>query len=526
VESAAPILEPAPLFRVESPSRRPRWRVTTVGLAGVLVAFVGFGLLHALEQPPFVAPDETAHVGYAHDVASLSLPEISEFPVVPDSATQWRAERESARDDRYRGVWVANHPPLSYVAVAPLIWLSRAGDAADGGLILLRFANVAFAAVGVALTYKLAEELTDGDRGLALMSAALVAVIPHGHAVFSQALNDGFGFACSTAVVWAGVRAIRRDDRHFRRDLVLLGAAAAACFGARATTMLVATAVVATVAVYWFSRPTSTWARRRRDAGRVILVGLLPAVVLFGWFYVRNIALYGDIGASRYLLDWFERQRRGSVVDMVTRGEMWVHVYQGLLSPSTVARRLPRFTNVLSALAVAGVVVVAVTGRIHRGVTSPLGSAVVRWRVVLCLVAVGTLGLTLAQHVSGGGNPYSRYLLPAIGVIATLFVVGMERLLPRWGPVALVAVTGWWAVTNLPVGVDPESVRRPRDRGTPPPELLRVLPLSDSWRTGAGVLIVLGLVVAVASMLVMTFARRRDGSDAHMSRRGTRITTR
>ena len=45
---------------------------------------------------------------------------------------------------------MANHPPLSYVAVAPLIWLSRAGEAADGGLILLRFANVAFAAVGVA----------------------------------------------------------------------------------------------------------------------------------------------------------------------------------------------------------------------------------------------------------------------------------------------------------------------------------------------------------------------------------------
>lgn len=498
-------------------SQRPRWKVTTVGLVGVLVAFVGFGLLHALEQTPFVAPDETAHVGYAQDVASLSLPEISEFPVVPISATQWRAERESARDDRYRGVWVANHPPLSYVAVAPLIWLSRAGEAADGGLILLRFANVAFAAVGVALTYKLAEELTDANRELALMSAALVAVIPLGHAVFSQALNDGFGFACATAVVWAGVRAIRRDDRHFRRDLVVLGAAAAACFGARATTMLVATTVVLTVAVYWLSRPTSTWTRRCRDAGTVIVVGLLPAVVLFGWFYVRNIALYGDIGASRYLLDRFDRERRGSVLDMVTRGGMWARAYQGLLSPTTVARRLPRFTNVLSALAVAGVAVVAVTGRIHRGVASPQGSGVVRWRVVLCLVAAGTVAITLAQHVSGGGNPYSRYLLPAVGVSAALFIVGMERLLPTWGPLALVAVTGWWAITNLPVGVDPELVRRPRDRGAPPPELLRVLPLSDPWRTGAGVLIVLGLAVAVASMLVMTITRRRDGSDAMLT---------
>jgi hypothetical protein len=524
VESAAPILEPAPLVRVGSTSLRLRWRATTVGLVGVLVAFVGFGWLHALEQTPFVAPDETAHVGYAQEVASLSLPEIAEFPVVPVSATQWRAERDSARDDRYRGVWVANHPPLSYVAVAPLIWMSRAEGAPDGGLILLRFANVAFAAVGVALTFKLTEELTDANRELALMSAAFVAVIPHGHAVFSQALNDGFGFACATAVVWAGIRAIRRDDVHVRRDLMVLGAAAAACFGARATTMLVATAVVATVAISFLSRPASTWATRRRDAGAVILVGLVPAVVLFGWVYLRNIALYGDVGASRYLLDRFQRQPRGSVLDTVRRGEMWLHVYQGLLSPSTVARRLPRFTNVLSALALAGVAVVAVTGRIRRGVTSPQGSTVVRWRVVLCLVAVGTVGMTLAQHVSGGGSPYSRYLLPVIGVGATLFIVGMERILPTWGPIALVAVAGWWAVTNLPVGVDPDSVRRPRDRGAPPPELLRVLPLTDAWRTGAGVLVVLGLVVAVASMVVVTIGRR--GPDAHMSRRGTRITTR
>jgi len=525
VESAAPILELPQALRVEGTTRRRRWRITTIGLVGVIVAFVGFGSLHALEQPPFVAPDETAHVGYAQDVASLGLPEISEFPVVPTSATQWRAERESAQDDRYRSVWVANHPPLSYAVVAPLVWLSRAQGAADGGLILLRFANVAFAAVGVALTFKLAEELTDGNRGLALMSAALVAALPHGHAVFSQALNDGFGFACMTAVVWAGVRTIGRDDR-FRRNLVVLGAASAACFGARASTMLVATVVVATVALYCLSRPDSTWVRRRRDAADVILLGLLPAIALFGWFYVRNMALYGDIGASHYLLDRFQRQRRGSVLDMLTQGEMWVHVYQGLLSPSTVARNLPRFTNVLSALAATGATVVAVTGRVRPGRTEAPNAAIVRWRMVLCLVAVGTVGLTLAQHASGGGSPYSRYLLPAIGVGATLYVVGMERLFPKWGPIGLVAIAGWWAATNLPVGVDPELVRRPRDRGALPPSLLRVLPLSDPWRAAAGTLIVFGLVLAVVSILVVTFAGRDNESDGHMSHRGTRITTR
>ena len=52
-------------------------------------------LLFAFEQPPFVAPDETAHVGYAHEIAGFDLPEVTEFPDVPDSAVQWQAERES-----------------------------------------------------------------------------------------------------------------------------------------------------------------------------------------------------------------------------------------------------------------------------------------------------------------------------------------------------------------------------------------------------------------------------------------------
>ena len=56
--------------------------------------FVGIALLFAFEQPPFVAPDETAHVGYAHEIAGFDLPEITESPDVPDSAVQWQAERD------------------------------------------------------------------------------------------------------------------------------------------------------------------------------------------------------------------------------------------------------------------------------------------------------------------------------------------------------------------------------------------------------------------------------------------------
>ena len=101
-------------------------------------------------------------------------------------------------------MWVANHPPLHYVAVAPLIWFAEATDRPDGGLLLMRLANLAFAAVGVVFTYLLATELTGGVRRIGLAAAAIVALVPQGHTYFSRGLNDGLAFAAGTGLLWAG----------------------------------------------------------------------------------------------------------------------------------------------------------------------------------------------------------------------------------------------------------------------------------------------------------------------------------
>jgi hypothetical protein len=496
------------------PRRRPTRPSSSVivGLVAIVVAFVGIGALHALQQPPFLPTDETAHVGYAQEIASLRLPQIREFPEVPVEARQWQAERSTANDTRYRGVWVANHPPLHYAAVAPLIWFSRATDAPDAGLILMRFANVAFAALGVVFTFLLASELTRRNHRLALFAAALAALVPQGHAVFSQGLNDGLGFAAGTAVVWAGARCLRRIDALSRRDLALLAATAAVAFGSRAATMLLAVAVVGVVALRRFTRPAPSASVQWQRAARVALIGLGPAVVVFGWFYARNMVLYGDIGASQYLLEMFRRDRRGSLFDQIVRWSMWSNVYEGLMSPTTRRRIVPPGSALITLIAAIGVGIVFVTGRIgrdaepsSRSASSPddrIGEAhTLRWQLSLGLVGVGLIALTIAQHASGGGNAHSRYAMPAIGVAAVLLVIGMERIWSRWAPLGLVAIAGWWALVNLPVDIDPQTLRRNRDDGQLPPMPLRVLPLSDGWRTAAGVLIAVGVVVA-AGVLV------------------------
>jgi Dolichyl-phosphate-mannose-protein mannosyltransferase len=458
-------------------------------LVGIVIAFVGITGMFAFQQAPFYDSDEKAHLGYAHEIADFRLPEIERQPDVPDGATQWQVERGTGRDSRYRGVWVANHPPLHYVAVAPLIWFAEATDRPDGGLLLMRFANIAFAAAGVVFTYLLATELT-GARRVGLAAAAIVALVPQGHTYFSRALNDGLAFAAGTALLWAGVRCLRRPDR---RNLFVLGAMAAVAAGTRTATMLLAVVVVGAVAfVQLHGSGSEPWRPRLHRATAVVAIGLGPAAVLFGWFYVRIQLLYGDVGASTFLLEHFDREPRGSIPFVLTQGRLWVHLFHRMASTAPLSWAWPRFANIVGLVAIVGLVVAMVRPR----------AGTRRRAIAVCLLAAAVITLTVAQHLAGGGSPYPRYFFPVLGVLAALAAVGFDRLLPGVLPAAVVAAMAWWAIKQMPIGVDPVFTRRPRDNGAVPPPALRVLPVGDGWRMIAAGVIVTGVVVVVTALCI------------------------
>jgi hypothetical protein len=397
---------------------------------------------------------------------------------------------------------------LHYLATAPLIWLSNVVDRPDGGLMFMRLANIAFAATGVVLTYVLGRDLSGGVRRIGVVAAAMAALVPQGHTLFSQGMNDGLGFAAGTAVAWAGVRCVGTGPgRYGTRDLVLLGAAAAACAGARSATLAVACTVVAFVAVARFRTADGGSTDRLLAAARVVAFGVVPAAALFGWAYVRNQVLYGDFAGSRFLLDRFRREPDGSLLEVLFSGNLWIDLYHMLMSPSPIFLvSAPPGVNPALLLATIGVVVVAIRGRTGDVVRRGVHGVVTRPALGLCVLVVLVVVVTVAQHVSGGGNRYARYLLPALGVAAALFALGLDRLWPRVLPAITVVLMGWWALRNVPSGVDPVAERRPRDRGVRMPELLQVLPASPWLRTAAGFAIAVGCVL-LAVWLVSTLAR-------------------
>lgn len=502
---------------------RPR---EVIGLVAAALAFVAIATTFAFQTPPFLAPDETAHLGYAHEIAGGNLPEIDREPNVPATATQWQAERASGADDRYRTVWVANHPPLHYIATAPLIWLSNVTDRPDGGLMFLRLANIAFAAAGIVFTYLFAVEVTAGARRVALAAAGLTALLPQAHGLFSAALNDGLAFAAGGALLWTGARCLRRGGS--TGDLAMLGVAAAAAWGARTATMLLAIAVVGFVATARLIDGGSGRERIRRAAVSIGL-GLGPAVVVFGWFYVRVLIVYGDIGGSEFLLDRFQRTSRGSVPEVVTWGHLWVDLYHKLLSPSpTFSVKAPAGSNPVGIAAAVGFVVAVVVGRTGDWTGPKVRWVISRAVVLLGLVSVAVIAATVVQHVSGGGNSYARYLFPVLPVLATYAAIGFDRLVPRLFPAAALGALMVWAWRNVPTQVDPQSIRRPRDDGRAMPEALSVIPSSPWLRdvtlaaavTGSAIL---AIVVVVGVLGVRPGLIRRRLAERVGNREGPHV---
>src|SRR5918996_1644342 len=50
---------------------------------------------------------------------------------------------------------------------------------------------------------------------------------------------------------------------------------------------------------------------------------LAAAVAAAGWFYLRNLSLYGDLTGTAALLDQFGRTPKGSVLELVARPGFW-----------------------------------------------------------------------------------------------------------------------------------------------------------------------------------------------------------
>lgn len=489
----------------------------------ILALAAVLGLTYSVITPAFWPVDETAHVAYvdhlAHGegLATIDTPIDWSLPY-PGLYDRLRTDLVQGRNGRM-DIWTSNHPPLAYAIQAVALRVGGAVAGPAGALLAARLTSVVWFVLGVWASMQLAFLLAPGLRSrhgresrmnpvdIACATGALVAVTPTLGHLAGLVFNDVPAFALSTICLYLGVRAVYQGVTP--RSLYGMGLVAGAAALTRVS-CLPAVAVMGLLVAYAHVRQTQQGRSGTRSGrtttgsgqtitgsgqvganvgsaalglgdwvrgGVVWTVALLPAAA----FWVRNMVLYGSPTGASALFEKFGRSPNAPVVELVQQSQVWLDLWNRMLSDLTTARwttgpRQVIIQSLLAALLMAGALAFglriggspaprpkgggtrrggtgadasALTGLVRRLAARPI---LVAWCLCL-LLPVGLLISALSFHAAGG-SLHGRYLLGGYAVTAAGIVVLLSRLPSAWihlGRLAaiLVAVPVFVANTSL-----------------------------------------------------------------------------
>lgn len=483
----------------------------------LFLLFIAKGVIYTIVFPAFSGHDEVAHYTYIRYVA-----EEGRVPIIPDldewqalnaqnqvpgedrlpnelykycqyfTADWWRGCSETQwlrnpprminlANEYYPSGWVytANHPPMYYVMMTPLYWVSS-GQSPEGQLYLFRLAAIPFGLATVLLAFLTTRTLFPGDRFLAMTVPAFVAFQPQVSYEAAMLNNDIVAIALTSWVLYLAVKGLR--DRFPVRTCVLLG------FVLGLAVLTKGTSVTAAPIIAFAMFFGLGWRNVRQWLPKGALVAAITGVMIWPW-YLFLWAEYGDFsGLTRVkALQWwnYDHGDAPTVLDqLLDSGFAWMRWHEtwgyfgwrlipladwllwtlfGFLVFATAGLivYLVRALRVRRALRAATAEVEADSATDDRVETKPerVPPAVVtdpvlapvRWQVVgiatvlmTCLVAY----YAILQFGTQFSLTQARYYFPAINAFALLLMLGVRSWFPRrWYPyvqtvvfVALVAL--------------------------------------------------------------------------------------
>ncbi len=431
--------------------RAERLALLVAMLSGMLLS-----LTVALADAPYATGDEPPHVDYAYQVWHGALPVFEDgLALRPDGA--WLAPVQ----------WTAQHPPLYYLLVAPLV-----GPLADAGqpvaaVYAARGVNVLLSGVLVLAAWWSARRLTRPGSPLPPLVAFLAGAMPAAAHVGGSAYNDLLAATAVTVLFGLAATAVRRGLD--ARLIALLSLVAATCALTRLSAALIA-AVVAGFALAAGAVRATQGRGRWAHVGALALAGPGAVLATSGWFYLRNLELTGTVTGSHF--DWAlanqNRQER-PVWAVLADPETWTRLpdlfwWAGRLPPNTA---LTLTTMVVTAgllvwtpLVLALVAAARLRRAAARGLTSPVppdgpdGAPAHRTdRLLLLALPVAAVAVSVTVQVTyaaSSGGVYPRYLLvvslPLCLAIAAGLAVRSRLLVPAWTALTVADLAVWLSV--------------------------------------------------------------------------------
>ncbi len=423
-------------------------------LAVLLVMFALLGAVYSVVVPPFEASDEKWHYPMAKYIADTGSLPVQE----PGVDTSWRQE--------------GSQPPLYYtLAAAVTFWIDTSdidevrhlnphvneGPMPDGNVNLIvhqddlelfpwggtvlavhiiRLLSVLMGVGAVYLTYAIAREVVPDEPLLAVGAAAIHAFTPMYVFITASVNNDALVVPlCSLALLML-IRLARSGPLDGRRDVLRL-AALGFVLGLAALTKTSALPLAVITAVVVIGRAIKHGSWREFVVGG--LATSLPMLAVAGWWYARNLSLYGDLLG----LDVFKELlgTRGVPADPV---QLWrerfsfVAGYWGNFGGLNVP--MPDLVYaVLSAIAVvagAGMIVLLVKSLLRK----ETGVRVRNRALAICLLWAGGVFVSWSWWAMETWSSQGRLVFSALAVWSLLLALGLAALLSRrWGKWAAAA---------------------------------------------------------------------------------------
>ena len=406
-------------------------RVSRRLLAALLVAALARSLVLGLLIPPYQSSDEPWHLDYARALADGELPVLAETRL--DRAIVAHDEAvTSAEGLTLYGIddppmsREAFQPPLAYAI--PAVAYRFAGRDPARALVAFRIIDALLGVAAVALAVRLGTTAFPGRRFAPMLGGLAAVALPAMALVASSANNDALATVISLCVLLVAVR-IARDGADRRTLLVLGGFVGAGAWTKASVAVLIVPAVVA-VAI---APRTDGGARTRQDRAGAAALVVVTAVVLAAPWWIRDLVVYGDVGATSAFAAFSPAPGRdigglglflGERSTLPAAGSFWPR-----LAKSTIG--VLRWTDLYLPPAAYVAAVAATVGGLGAVVAWLLGGESRRVRAgaadrrVAGVVASAGAALLVALmwfSYSVDFQPQGRYLLPAS--IATAAVIG------------------------------------------------------------------------------------------------------
>ncbi len=432
------------------------------GMALVLAMFVALGVLYSVTVPVLEKPDEAYHFFFfQHLLEEKKLPMMG-------TAGENLWEQEGSQPPLYYLLaalstsWVDSSDARDLYWVNPQRNLGDPGDPGNKNFIvhtereawpyrgatlaihLCRWLSLFFGAGTVAVTYAIARLVFPGRPLMALGAAAVTAFIPQFIFVSSSVSNDSLiAFLCALGL-WQLLLMVSKPMPPPFRAYIWLGCTVGLAALTKLSGLALLGLTVGALAWLIWRRPSL---RRSYVIGGLAVTALVALIA--GWWYLRNLRLYGDLsGIGEHLAIMGGRRELPPLTLESVRSELFGlrASFWGLFGWFSIL--MPAWTylllDLLTALGGLGLVAWWVrTGAEHRRRMGLL----LLWLVV---VAASLVRWTLLTHASQG-----RLLFPALPAFACGLAAGWDALIPtrgrlaRWRGALLLASTTWLLVLSV-----------------------------------------------------------------------------